>query len=207
MEISYTKVFAGHPVLSFSPWTTVSSDPLTNVTVTLPFLWLAGWLCHRQQDWLTTKSFRHSTEWAEQDAAVSWTKTSPGDVPGESPAGKQTLPGQRGLTKKHPSAQEQRDSPVPKKVQQQWLCTHPPRAPRFLEDDWLRTVQQAYTELFTGVPAMCSTGVCTDTLQFCSLLLTSNETGINLSLRRSRGSSSLWRTTWVSPNIPYRNHI
>lgn len=36
------KVFAGHPVLPFSPRTTVSSDPLTNVTVTLSFPCLAG---------------------------------------------------------------------------------------------------------------------------------------------------------------------
>lgn len=59
---------------------TVSPDPLTNVTVTLPFPWLAGWQCRRQQDWITTPSPSGTAESKQSKMPVSWTKTSPGDL-------------------------------------------------------------------------------------------------------------------------------
>lgn len=204
MEISYTKVFAGHPVLSFSPWMTVSPDPLTNVTVTLPFLWLAGWLCHRQQDWLTTKSFRHSTEWAEQDAAVSWTKTSPGDglqLESKLFQAKGAWPRNILVLRSRETVQFQKRfsssgfAPIHHVHQGSWRMTRYAMCNRHI---------QSYSQAFLQCAALGYAQT------HCNSAASRSPP---VRLRSTRvwedrgGPSCLWRTTWVSPNIPSRNHI
>lgn len=139
---------------------------------------------------------QHSLEWAEQDTPVSWTKTSPGDF--------LQLGSKPFQTKKHPSAQEQRDTPLPKKPYQQWFCTHPPCPPRFLEiiGSQATGTEQSYSQVFLQCAALGHAQPCCD-----SAASHINEAGINLNFRRSSGPSCLWRTLGISPYTFQKPHL